>query len=1506
MDKVCSFKIKGMQRDLSASSFSADYAYENMNVRIMPTNEQTLFSIVNEKGTKLCQYPLLGIPIGQATIDKYLIMFSHEDNVDKPDKITKISIDPSNQLDVDIDILYEGNLNLDPKYPIETLSFYENSDIMKVYWTDGKNQPRFINIASSEEIRNNWNDSSFDFIPKLQLKERVTITKSTTGGSFEAGVIQYVLTYYNKYGQQSNIFYISPLYYISQDNLGIAPNKNASNMFNITVSNVDTTFDYIRVYSIQSTSVDTNRIVKLVANIAISKNNPENKAYIVDTGNIGETLSDTNLLYVGGKHIIADTIKDKDNTLFLGNLKIQDTDVRELREIVKDNVTIKEENDAQITFQDENLNTSYEYTGQLNKGSNQITYFKYGETYRFGLQLQNEYGIWSDPIFIKDYTISNAPISSSILKKDNTNIKLPVIYLNSIILNRISNFKKVRPVVVYPSSQDRTVVCQGVLCPTVYSVKDRDTNTPYAQSSWFTRPNAPFPCLPDPMYDSTGALIEDEFAYGSYCPLKVINSSNAIYRHQFTNYSRAGVMQNSSYIIDGKKSDTINKGAWVEFRHNYPIPSSNKRNAEIQCQYYQKPITPKYTYNTETSQLEYVTKYDNYFFVDQSIVTFHSPEIEFDSSVQNMDMRNLKLKIVGIVPITATQSDIDIAASSSTQTTSYTSLGEKITKSGKGLYKEPIKTYNQFISSGDDIEADSLFGWRGLVSGTFWNDCVTEKSGNSVSSIGNDFNFVVYPWHRNGSLNNAKYTVDNTRPSMLEKKQLINYRYSYKTQYFSKPFIGLENNVSDIQVFNSTEVSNLKLKGPGTIGTINYYGNVDKLITTPPYVNTLKIDAKGEYNPVTLDGYPIFAIEGATLHDKFTNNSTNYQLDFNTGRGSYTSLYYVQYPNKDKMDYTGIDPIRMKYKSSPHAVIALGISDKYETILPTFLGMNNSTNVTLGNKYTNSLGTTYVNNIITSFQADEYYFYDKSKSIRGTQQGYITLRNYGINNWMGEYISSTIEGVDCGFLWLADLYNTSINEDTRFGGKSDEALENNVWIPCGEAVDVSDVIIDKDSNKSSLKLVCTQGDTYYQRYDHLKTYPFSTEDQNQVIDIISFMCETRVNLDGRYDKNRGTTNLYYTPENFNKLNTAYSQTNNYFKYQTTNPNKIDLNNFHNSITWTKTKTLGELIDSWTNVTLASTLDLDGDKGPVRSLKRFNNNLFAFQDKGISQILYNDNVQIASTQGVPIEIANSGKVSGKRYLTEVGCTNKWSICQTPSGLYFIDDITKGIYLFNGQLNNLSDKLGFHSWINSESKSIEPWNPIDFQNFVSYYDKVNGDVFFISKDKCLGFSEPLGQFASFYSYEDTPYFANIQDKGIWIKQDGTLWMHLEGEYNNFFGENKPFYTTIIANPDPQIDKTFNTVEFRADSFKDNKFITTRPFDTLKVWNEYQSGISNFDGDRFAPKNPLRQKFRVWRANIPRSDENYRDRIRNPWTYIQLINKGETTNKVLLHDIVVHYFQ
>ena len=85
MQKQIQFKVKGMQRDLSASAFNPEYAYENKNIRIMPTDESTLLSIVNEKGNKLANISgigdsLKGVPIGQALINDELIIFTAGDN----------------------------------------------------------------------------------------------------------------------------------------------------------------------------------------------------------------------------------------------------------------------------------------------------------------------------------------------------------------------------------------------------------------------------------------------------------------------------------------------------------------------------------------------------------------------------------------------------------------------------------------------------------------------------------------------------------------------------------------------------------------------------------------------------------------------------------------------------------------------------------------------------------------------------------------------------------------------------------------------------------------------------------------------------------------------------------------------------------------------------------------------------------------------------------------------------------------------------------------------------------------------------------------------------------------------------------------------------------------------------------------------------------------------------------------------------------------------------------
>lgn len=1586
MQKVANFKVRGMQRDLSVSAFSPEYAYENKNVRIMPTDESTLLSLINERGNKKSSIAgigdyIEGIPIGQSLINDELIIFSYGEKTELPevdieaeestidditaeessieiettplDRIYKLWFDNGNLTGK---LLFKGDLGFDYKHPIESISFYENADIRKVYWTDGLNQPRVINIAAATSVINKWKDDSFNFVRTLKLREDVSIERNlVANGDFTPGVIQYAFTYFDKYGQESNIFYTSPLYYISYNNRGASPEDKVSNSFNIKIINPDSSFDYVRIYSIHRSSINATPTVKRVVDLAIptsgtytykttslsfignpytitlykrrggsslklsdvntsshitlsgdtysritfangdsislssgktfilsfsggykgtaSYNNSSEFSYTstvtknvtyTDNGSSGDSVDPTELLYIGGEEVIFGTMAQKDSTLFLGDIE---TKRKTLDSTIRSYFRGKS-----ITFSTYNKSISspepkgyYPYDNQLKMSSYQFKTFKYLEYYRFGIQAQHYTGKWSEPIWINDVR-NTVHIDTKFYNSNSIGLPAAGFTLNnSTIINRLldNGYIRVRPVVVYPTINDREAICQGILCPTVYNVSDRYGNSPFAQSSWFTRPNAPF--------DEYKAFHHSQNSEGTWSgdwgPLGSFLGKPSL-------YSRAGIMSNDKTIVASDTQytiDMVNKGSWVESRHNYPIPSNNERNAEIQC-IWNPPSKPYISDSmTDADVAGWVSEYSENYYIDQSILTLHSPDIEFDNEVRSIDTSGLKLRIVGIVPLTAFASDIDIQTS--TPVNNFYNSAEL----PLGFYKEPIGAENGFYSDSGypfftQTYGDSHFGWKGLISGAFWFDELTGYKKGTGNTNHYTTGFVVYPWHRNGSLNNTKFATDGYRSAMLDKKKISNMRFSYKTQYMDlvnvwNAYISgsiIKTGISGISIFDSNEISLVRLPAQENSGLtdINYYGNVDKLLT---------ISRVGNKS----NGYPI-------MTTGVQNADTDAHKLFSGG--------YMQVDSRFTDQITGTDPVRIKYKSTPHAVLALNYSTAgAQRILPT---IQDADVPGFGNPWN-------VNHVGGSIIAGQHLFWDKNKDIKSISQDIITT---GVSGDI-----PNIGGIQYGWLWLGELYNDSVQN--RFGGQTEEAFENNIWLPCGDPVSLVDTI---EGVKSSITIKWTEGDTYYQRYDHLKTYPFTTEDQNQVTDIVSFMCETRVNIDGRYDRNRGQTNNFaITPENFNLMNDVYSQPNNFFNYRTINPNKLNLDNFHNSITWTKTKTAGELVDTWTNITLASILDLDGDKGSVRALRRFNNNLIAFQDRGISQVLYNENMQITSTEGVPIEIANSGKVNGKRYITDrVGCTNKWSMCETSNGIYFIDDITKGIFLFNGQLNNISDKFGFHSWINRASKNVSIWNPVDFDSFVTYYDKVNGDVFFISRDECLAFSEPLGQFTSFYSYEKMPYFSNLEDRGISFNVEGTgtlyrPWLHNEGGYNMYFGVYQPFYTTVIANPDMSKDKIFNNLEFRSDTWDKNGNLLNTTFDTLTTWNEYQEGTSKLTNVLGRPSD-LKRKFRIWRANIPRAKANGRDRMRNPWLYVKLSMEKENTNKTVLHDMIVHYFE
>jgi hypothetical protein len=245
------------------------------------------------------------------------------------------------------------------------------------------------------------------------------------------------------------------------------------------------------------------------------------------------------------------------------------------------------------------------------------------------------------------------------------------------------------------------------------------------------------------------------------------------------------------------------------------------------------------------------------------------------------------------------------------------------------------------------------------------------------------------------------------------------------------------------------------------------------------------------------------------------------------------------------------------------------------------------------------------------------------------------------------------------------------------------------------------------------------------------------------------------------------------------------------------------------------------------------------------------------------------------------------------------------------------------LLNTQsVNNLSETKGFRSWMSQHLKNRKEWTPDAYLNFTVHFDKNHSNVYFVDDTQCLNYNETLQEFTSFYSYERTPFMFNIWDKFIMIKNN-KLWEYGAGDYNSFFGTTKNYYSKYIVNPDFQLNKTFTNVEFIADVFdSENNILFDPPYDYLKVCTDLEYDKSFQFGtltltEQNCTASSIKQKFRTWRTIMPRSDANVfsntrplyphrfnKDRIKNPWIYLELGNNKGLNQKTTLHNLIVYY--
>ena len=1169
---------------------------------------------------------------------------------------------------------------------------------------------------------------------------------------------------------------------------------------------------------------------------------PEEKADIsfIDNGSIGDIIDPTELLYLGGNTICPNTFEQKDGTLFIGNYTINNNDISEetaikIRNLLSSKLGFKYK--ATSIFY-KGKNDYYNYEGQL--GESDVAGFKYMEWYGVAIQFQNKNGRFSSPIYLgstRNYfpsRIVDDNLSEVVgVNRGELNLDINITELAKIVDTNI--WVKARLLIVNPTNNLKTVLCQGIISSTVFNYRDRYNNAPFTMSSW--RMNSLGKHL-KPLFANSISWGEVQNIEFSKSPIIGGNSTTRIIIKCIMRLShyRTIVVSEDTRVLYDNTSPTIIKAKenlkkWNANIDITKIPDDSwKNNANI--------IQEIKINDVDTI----VNDFGECFAYDESLVTFNSPDIE--NQYNNIN-KKAKLRIIGILK-------------SNPLFSNYLIQGSDLNDSSKG--NVPTKNIKDFTSA------------------LLWRDMDSSWDNLGDYDANKDWLFATYLWHRETSYSDngieKKNSNGNSRKVWSKPvKKIISNTRECTTSYL-RDSLSYINDIEEINKFNYYELPIDDIKVITTNRDVIYKLNSNM---GDSYTETLSYTSDTNKLFPTNNEYPIYGQQ----YYAYKEDSISDYIIYNT--------IIV-----DGKAVTSKDPVRIKYKETPHAIISFGSKNNSTIKLPRMSIKHKSEIDRVGEDavvrklFWNTENNSYTKDFIWTKYINEYANYMNPTNI---ETNYFF---YNANPSINDYY------------YLADLCvqdpDTSPYELSN-GNK--DIISQYSFIPAGEAIELIGDTISLRGN---------HGDTYYQRWDCLKTFPYSTDDKNQYIDITSFFVESRINLDGRYDKQRGLKyNLGVLNTNFNLINKSYTQRNNFFNYRQIEDEGV--NNFPNQITISKTKVLGEDIDSWTNITLASVFDLDGDKGKLNAIRKINNDLYCFQDNGISRLLYNSRVQVNTSDGVPIEIANSAKLQDKQYLSDsIGCQNKWAIKSTSSGIYFIDNYNGGLYKLTSN--------GIESISNNKMKNyfsslpIGEWSPNNITAKIDY-DDITKDLYIITKDSSLAYNEFLGEFTSFYSYNPL-YIVNLQDKSLQLQteriQDSALseditniWESYKGNYGSFYGSDKAEANVeFIANGDFDSDKVFETVELTtSDIAKINNWkADCYPFDTLEVSNEYQRGKNE------ASSINVKKKFRTWRWQIPRNSKKNedgiitnRDRIRNMWAKIKLSKKYNSP--LSIYDINVAYY-
>ena len=1368
-EKVIRLMARGMAQDHSEARASNDLAYELRNIRISSDGSNTLFSISSIKGTEMVS-SVPGHVMATTVIGDKAVILS------KLGKDGMVFVFDGES----IKKIYHAEMNLSDN--VDMIGVVERDDIEKVYWVDGVNPLRSLNIHDKRLATN----PDVDYINNtwaLTFEEEVRVSQSWGRGSkLHSGNITYVFTYSLLHGKESKVFAESDIYYITHaDGRGGSGEDVINCSFDIRVSGIDQKADFVNVYRILRTSEGGTPDVQRIESIPVNGTSIE----VHDYGQPGVSIEPQAMLYLGSNTIIASTLAAKDNTLFLGNLSIPGFKLsEEEQKTIKDHYAT-----GNISFN--HVNVDPFRATQAGKGHKDISILMPYEHYPVAIQLISKTGQESNPVPIGVFTAPDSP-SRLVVSPPPA----------------IGNYVAYRVLIHYPSTRERRTIANGVLSPTLYTDADRQDGMPYAFSSYCFRPITRDALLPESLGDLT------------------VNRS--LFRKEL---DQPFFKSNSSTV--GLASAQVRVCADIQSFNTPDIQDCYDEDVQLHVKTLGAPVESYVYRDTRVEEGKWSSismTYNHQSLLRPSLSTVVGDTTRLEPGAETLRVSSIDSDMVGVaVPLFST----------------------KDTSGGKVVENT---TARLSIYDGVAISQSTL----NCKTSTWRND------GSSLQKVGGDTYLG---------------DVDKILPAIKGSV----------SRFLGVDGKGNARSVSSVSgptrmKYSTSDHFIIKLKK-------------DDLITNSIKPDSLPLSTVMEFVD-RMEGRWFthdFDPEGGGITDRLIKNRWGpVSIEFHDDDFPYTS-----YADIATTFFSSVEEVRERMRPSwftfdtDAGAYSLYSSDGLFT--PSKLGRDGWRKPII-TPYTRDSGDVIDSNGVPF----KHSIYKTDATSVGLWFGFSSVGGLGVGSsdtsrdelreLMREIIKVTGEKLVSKYSQVS-LSSKSIVQVPPVGS----VLPIAIMTRDTPAYDIDSLRWEAYSYVTpTTKSATGGGDAYYQMTTLFKTIPSS--EVNRVTDIIDIPLLTRVNQLGRYDRNIGIkTPQVMSVENVNKMNSVYNDRMTLKTYDVI-PDYM-LTSYHPaSFTWSKTKQNSEFIDNYTHFSGASTASLDGVCGSITRILSSSDRLFFVQKQGIGLINYNSRVQIQASDGVPIEISNSRKVDGHRYISkEIGTGVLRRVCHSASALYLLDDRTTTLYSLSEGLSPISKQKSMQDYLSATTEAV------------LLSEGVMNRIHVCTKDETLCYNEELQAFESFYDYKKIEEMF-VLGRSVYSMADGKLWRNEVDYKAGLYSQALDWSIHYRVNPEGSgEDKIFTTLDVRGDTWDGDRLIRLNLTD-MDVWTEYQRTMGY--GITFVKNYPsvMKEKFRIYRIQIPRDAQSKfkMDRIRNPWMHLRLHSKGGLLYKSIIHDITVHYYE